>query len=582
MQAVTDRGAAREPEAPLDRPSHSPRPADDDRARRARLAIGAALLIGVLLRLAQYAVNRSLWLDEALLVSNFLDRSWAGLLEPFHRGQTSPLGFLALVKLSVAALGRSEYALRLVPLLAGVGSLALLPKVARRYLTRPALPLGIALVALAPFLVYYSSEVKQYSLDCLCSLAVLWLAHDLARRPADTRRSAAFLALGVVAVWLSQPVVFMLGGTGLVLGIRALRRRDRRTVGVLALTALAWAVSFAGAYLVSRHQLEDPEYMRSFWRVGFFPLPPRSLADLAWLPRMLVREFREPMGIMGDDTSAFSILTTASGALLFAAGCAWMAKRRRLRLALLLAPVLPLLAASALQAYPFGGPFLSGGRVLIFLLPSLAFVMAEGAASLRRVLPARAGRAAFAAAAALALLPAGAYAALSVPHLRGEVKPLLQYVNEHRQPGDVVYVYYNGQAVFEYYAPRYGWDRGNAVAGICSRFQPGRYLDDLARFRGRPRVWFFFVSGTPVNAFDEKKMMVRFLDHVGTRLDDRVAIGAAVYLYDMRGTGRDPGPFSFEAPPFANNPGMDCRGAWEPLNQLRAPGASANDSGVSR
>ena len=36
------------------------------------------------------------WLDEGLLVSNFLDRSWAGLLEPFHRGQTAPLGFLAL------------------------------------------------------------------------------------------------------------------------------------------------------------------------------------------------------------------------------------------------------------------------------------------------------------------------------------------------------------------------------------------------------------------------------------------------------------------------------------------------------
>ncbi|HEY0036175.1 MAG TPA: hypothetical protein VGB66_05770, partial [Longimicrobium sp.] len=153
MNPATAPGAVEEPSAPHDRPSRSPDPdapdAAEARARRLRFAVGFALVLGVLLRLAQYAVNRSLWLDEGLLVSNFLDRSWAGLLEPFHRGQTSPLGFLALEKLAVAALGRSEYALRLFPLLAGLATLALLPRVARRFTTRAAWPLAIALVALA-------------------------------------------------------------------------------------------------------------------------------------------------------------------------------------------------------------------------------------------------------------------------------------------------------------------------------------------------------------------------------------------------------------------------------------------------
>lgn len=573
--AATARGAVEEPPAPHDRlsrspdPTAAPDPVAEARAKRRRL-VGFALVLGALLRLAQYAVNRSLWLDEGLLVSNFLNRSWAGLFEPFHRGQTSPIGFLALEKLAVAALGRSEYALRLVPLLAGLATLVLLPRVARRFVTRAALPLAVALVALAPFLVYYSSEVKQYGFDALSSLLLLALAHDLARRPRDRRLLAAFCAAGVAAVWLSQPTVFVLAGTGTVLGLRALRRGDRRTVAVLAGIAAAWVASFAGAYLAARHQLEDPVYMKAFWRTGFFPLAPRTLQEWTWIPRMLLaRPFREPMGIMGLDTSPLSVVTTAAAMGVFACGFAWMRRHRRLRLALLLAPAGFALAASAAHVYPFASEFLSSGRVLVFLLPSLAFVMAEGVASLPRLFPRRAGRAAVAAASALVLLPAAAYAALSVPHLRSEVKPLLDFVNEQRRPGDLMYVYYNGQSVFEYYAPRYGWNRANTVAGACARFAPERYPDDLARLRGRPRVWVLVVESMPVDGFDEKKFILAFLDHVGRRLDDRVAVGAGVYLYDLRVENTRPGTFTYPIPVMHPDPALDCRGAWEPLSQLK-------------
>jgi hypothetical protein len=174
-----------------------------------------------------------------------------------------------------------------------------------------------------------------------------------------------------------------------------------------------------------------------------------------------------------------------------------------------------------------------------------------------------------AAAAVLALLPAGAYAALSVPHLRAEVKPLLEYVNEQRRPGDLMYVYYNGQPVFEYYAPRYGWSRSNTVAGACARMNPGAYVDDLARLRGRPRVWLLFVEGTPVQGFSEQPFMLAYLDHVGRRLDDRVSVGAAVYLYDLREMNTRPEPFRAALPRLRSDPAQECRGAWQPLNQLR-------------
>jgi len=564
----------------LDTPGTAPRSApprgDGDGAAeprttsdRLRLLMVLSLGIGVALRLLQYAVNRSLWLDEALLVSNFLDRSWAGLLEPFHRGQTAPLGFLALVKGMAEVLGRSELVLRLPSLLAGLATLVILPRVARRYTTGRALPFAVSIVALSPFLVYYSSEIKQYAFDALLSLLVLWLAHDLARRPRDGRVAAAFLLTGAVGVWFSQPVVFMLAGAGIVLSIRALRRGDRAALLALIGLGAGWLASFAGAYLVSRHQLEDPAYMQSFWHAGFLPLAPRDAREWAWLPRMMARAFREPMGIMGKDDSLLSKAAAAGAIAAFAAGCAWMWRHRRLRLALLLAPAGAALAASAARAYPFGSEYLSGGRVLVFLIPSLAFVMAEGIAALPRMVRGSGGKAAMVAAAVLALLPAGAYAALSVPHLRAEARTLLEWVNEERRPGDVMYVYYNGQAVFEYYAPRYGWTRANTVAGACARFHPQGYIDDLARLRGRARVWLLFVDGTPVDEFDEKRFMLSFLDHIGKRIDDRVSVGAGVYLYDLSEQNLKPGPFRVQVPPLHTTPALDCRGAWEPLNQLR-------------
>jgi hypothetical protein len=293
------------------------------------------------------------------------------------------------------------------------------------------------------------------------------------------------------------------------------------------------------------------------------PFPPRSAADWVWLPRMLARAFREPMGILGHDRTPLATVGAVAAGAAFAAGCAAMWRRRPLHLALLLAPVALTLAAAAVRAYPFGAELQSAGRVLVFLVPSFALVMAAGAASLPRLL--RRGPGVYAAAAAILLLPSAAYALRSVPHLRNEIKPLLAYAAEQRRPGDLMYVYYNGLPSYEFYAPRYGWGPRDTVRGVCSRLRPERYAEDLSRLRGRARVWVLIVEGAPIGDFDEKRFMVDFLEHVGRRLDDRVAIGAALYLYDLRPQMARPGPFRARVPHLPLDPGMDCRGAWAPL-----------------
>lgn len=529
--------------------------------RVARTAVAAALAAGAFLRLFQYAANRSLWLDEAVLAPAVLSRGWAGLLRPLPAGQTAPLGFLALQRAAVAAFGTGELALRLVPLLAGLAALFAFPAVARRYVSRGGAAVATLLFAFAPFLVYYSSEAKQYSLDVLVALAVLAACAPPPSGRPRRRALPVLLATGVLGVWLSQPAVFVLAGCGLTLLAGAVRAGERRRAAALAAVGAAWLASFAAAYLASRRSVADAEYLHAFWRSGFLPLDRHAWT---WTPRMLARVFREPLGVYGEDTSLLTHLQTAAGIAAFALGAASLARRAPPRLAMLGLPAALALVASAAALYPFGGEYPTAGRVLLFAVPGLVLVIGEGVAAMGR----RASPAPRAAAAALALLcvaPSLQYAAAGVPHVRAEIKPLLGYARDHRRPGDVLYVYYRAWPSFTYYARRYGWTGASVVRGACERLTPAAYLTDLGRLRGGGRrVWLLFVDGTSEGNFDERKLMYDYLQHVGLKLDGQVSHGAWLYLYDLRPEAAWPRPFRATIPRYAYDAALDCRGPWGP------------------
>src|SRR5438552_269656 len=104
------------------------------------LALGLVLL-GVGWRLLRYFLQFPLWGDEAFVCVNFLKDNFVALTGPLDCDQVAPLFFLwgelAIFKL----LGGSELAVRLLPLLAGLASLALFWRLAWRLLP----PLGAAL-----------------------------------------------------------------------------------------------------------------------------------------------------------------------------------------------------------------------------------------------------------------------------------------------------------------------------------------------------------------------------------------------------------------------------------------------------
>lgn len=335
-----------------------------------------ALVVGVVLRLADYGTNRALWMDEEALAESVVGRPILEFDRPLARDQLAPPGFLAMARASDRLIGHSSYALRLMPLAFGIAVLFVARALARRLLAPAAVPIAIGLLAVGDDLIYYSGEFKQYSSDVLIALGCSVLVWDLAVRPFSRARLALATALGSLAFWCSFTAIFVLATAGLWLAGNALVRRDGRRLVWLALMGAVWLVNFGLSYVVSRRLLAPGDWMWIWWGFAFLPLPPRSFADVSHLFWTVANLVTNPAGL---DTPFTPIGTGLLGLALALVGATRLGRKRDWgALALCLGPIALAMAVSATRAYPFHG------RLILFAAPLVCFLMAEGTATLAR------------------------------------------------------------------------------------------------------------------------------------------------------------------------------------------------------
>ncbi len=334
---------------------------------RRRIAI--VLGLGVVVRVAQYLGNRRLWFDESGLERNLVVKSFGGLFGPLLNDQFAPPGFLVVEWGMDRILGVDRLAERLVPLAGGIASLFLFERLARRCLRPGAVWIAVGLFAVSDDLIYFASELKQYSTDVTVALLCLLFGSPVRGRPPTVSRFAAFAALGMVAPWFSHPSVFVLAGLGTCEVASALRRREWRTAIAISLVGALWFASCAGLYVVSLNQLGHRRAMWVFWNFAFPPLPPSSFREAIWPIRRCAYlffnpwEFRTPLG------PRLSVLL-ASGLFLAGGGSLWK-RGEKGALWMLSSPGPFALLASYLRLYPFHG------RLLLFLVPTLVLLVAE-------------------------------------------------------------------------------------------------------------------------------------------------------------------------------------------------------------
>lgn len=494
------------------------------RLRRIRVRISVATLttiiigVGILLRLVTWRFNHSLWLDEIYLALNIEGRSFAELWQPLNHDQGAPIGFLMSVKLATTIFGTSEMVLRLVPLLAGIGSMILFAKVSRQLLAGPALVFATVLFALSPKLVDYSCEVKQYSSDVFVTLILLSLAFRQAGSVGD--RSSGYYShlviAGAVAIWFSHPSVFVMAGLGIVLFGVAFWRSDENAIRGLIGVGIAWLGSFAICYFVCLRDLSKNQYLMNYWSEFFAPALPHKVEHAAWYLRAVTGLFEGPGGMMVADVSV-----AVPALLLFGFGWLGLWRRKPVAASCLIAPLVVTMVVSMCQRYPFGG------RLLLFAVPLLHLGLGSAFAMIYHSARSTGRSLLLLTCGVVALAPAAtALQQLFMHKPHEDHRAAVSFIANHIQPGDGILLSGMAREPWDYYADKCGVNA--CVVGQVRRDDWNNVQDVVKNIEGHHRVWVFVAHERE----DNRKMLLWQLDQVAVNRAKFVATGNATYLYE--------------------------------------------------
>jgi 4-amino-4-deoxy-L-arabinose transferase-like glycosyltransferase len=201
--------------------------------RSDRAVIGALTVLAILLRLPN--LGRSYWIDEAISVGISSHR--LSQMPALLREDGSPPLFYVILHFWILLFGTSPDATHVLPLLLSLAAIPVAYWAAGQVFDRRAGLGAAALVATNPFLNWYSTETRMYTLVVLLALAgsaFAWRAvRD--RRPGD---AVAAVAVNTALLYTHDWGLYLAGATALVLLWWTVSTGDR---------ALTWWVVGGGA-----------------------------------------------------------------------------------------------------------------------------------------------------------------------------------------------------------------------------------------------------------------------------------------------------------------------------------------------
>ncbi len=477
------------------------------------------LIFGAILRLRQYFSGRSLWADEAMLALNIVNRNFAELFKPLEYDQGAPLGFLLVEELFNVVFGRHELILRFFPLLAGLASLwlfyLLLMSLRGGAERRRSNLLALALFALNPQLVYYTSEAKQYIVDVAVALGLLLLAIPIFQNQLNKKNFILLAMAGILALWFSHPALFILAGIGVGLVVQFLRTREykklRTTLGIGSL----WLANLALLYFINLRQLSQNDYLANYWTDGFISISPWS--DFNWLGDLIQYQF---------DIQFIPLFISV---LILVGWFALFREQRSLALAFIFTTVFAF-TASVLHLYPVNG------RLSLFLIPLGILLLGKAIEYLRQTFSSNKF-----VSASITILLSG-YLLVNPfitsiqnfisPKYYEHIRPTMQVLADSWKDGDALFVTAWAEPAFRYYAPFYGLEDVKYVSSEIEDYPDDEKLKSrISPLVGKKRVWVLFSHVYEQGGFNERDTLVAYLNEIGEKRREILRSGTSVYLY---------------------------------------------------
>jgi hypothetical protein len=336
----------------------------------ASVAIVSVTVVATVARFREYFERRSMWFDEAAVAMNIVLRSFRQLLQPLDNEQTAAPLFLWGERVAYLIGGNNEFALRALPLLAGLMLPIAMWAVARRLLPTIEAIIAVAFLSLAPLVVYYANETKPYGIDVLVTTLLFLAALRVGEMPASRRRWIELALGGAVAVGISIPAPLVLAGVAAYI---VLKPEVRRAPGFLAngaIVAGVWVVAAGLALMVYRpvmsHQSYIGGFMQHFWESTFLTTEPPGLKERAGTALAGATRHTFLNGVVWPQQTNMILVIALVGLLRI------VRSRGVAAAALLTVPIGLLIIASALRMYPLGE------RVILFASPVTALLVVAG------------------------------------------------------------------------------------------------------------------------------------------------------------------------------------------------------------
>jgi mannosyltransferase len=198
--------------------------------RRSGLAVlGALVGLGALLRF--FAIDRScIWMDEASSI-DVARLPLGDFLRALRRDEVNMTFYHLLLRL-VLLFGESALVVRTISALCGVAAIVLVYLLGRRLFEERVGLVAAALLSINVFHIWFSQEVRGYSLVVLLVCVSTYFFLLIVERPDRRGPWIGYVASSVLAVYTHVFAVFVLASHWLSLGPRGLRETGpRRIVG---------------------------------------------------------------------------------------------------------------------------------------------------------------------------------------------------------------------------------------------------------------------------------------------------------------------------------------------------------------
>lgn len=462
------------------------------------------LATGIALRIFHYLYNRSLWMDELYLSSSFshvnINDLTSGNLD---YQQKAPIGFLGLIWLSVNQFSFDEYALRFIPLIAGLLSVYLFEILCRCFLRPKTTIIAMVIFAFSPALIYHSVEIKQYSMECLATIVSL-LIYIKYRNSETWKNRIVWGILGAIILWFSFSAIFILAGIAFGMTVSKATNKDWKGAFNNAVPFSLWLISFIINYLLFTSKHAESSWVVYFFKTydNFMPLLPHTIQQLKWFPRNFYDLMDYPLGLVWavgrtPGTSLIRLFTfPLVPLLLLLAGGVSLFKTDKRNFSIFLIAICLTLLASGLYLYPLVE------RFWVFIAPLFIILIAAGTELLHKKIPSRIVWL------TIIIVLTGPPIAQSmyylfVPetfykHKKSYARESLEEVNHGFLPDDAVYNYWNNAPAYKVYKDILPL-KFKAIQGTDYRKRSedlqtyNNFLQqELKQFSGKKRIWIIY------------------------------------------------------------------------------------------